>query len=178
MWDCVNYVYEKLARESKTMGGEGKQTNYRHRFISRLPYGQLSLLVRFQVIQGIAYNAMYFSSRCNTISASMKACGETGILISSLSKSGPVESYMIHSDTSPFSLLCEGPPLMLYILPVCVLKWIQRVTCLFYTSETSRYKMLQTCHSALLLMWRTFSWWTSLIVQNWEDLIPLILCDG
>lgn len=60
----------------------GTRTNYRHWFTSRLPYGRLSLPVRFQVIQGIASIAMYFGYRRNPISASVKARGETGILIS------------------------------------------------------------------------------------------------
>lgn len=62
----------------------GRETNQLQELIYfHLAYGWLSLPVRFQVIQWIASIAVYVSYQHNPISVSVKAHGETGILISS-----------------------------------------------------------------------------------------------
>lgn len=82
----ATFVNGCAGKKDSVVGGQwegGKQTNYRHWFTSRLPYGWLSLPVRSQVIQWIASIAMYSSYLCNPISASSKARAERGILIRS-----------------------------------------------------------------------------------------------
>ncbi len=133
----------------------GKQTNYRHWFTSRLPYGWLSLPVRFQVIQGIASIAMYFSYRCNPISASMKASNEAGILRSNcaIQRLGLQDLTWSAVTPRPSFSTVTGHRFMFYILPVCAARRMQKylLACFFHiiALRCFRVKSFQTCHSVL-----------------------------
>ena len=165
------------------MSEDGTQTNYRHWFTSRLPYGRLSLPVRFQVIQGIASIPMYFSYHCNPISASVKARGETGILISSHGVQTPGQEDLTWYTVTPLPPVStlRGHHLMFHILLACAASWIQRnlVQCCFCTPglrclriEIAFKHVINVAH-VLIIRVKDFFLVGCLLLLRAENLIPL-----